>query len=253
MKVFERGEGEAETVIVGSVHGDEPAGKKAIEKVLNEGLKFEKPVKFIIANEKALEENVRYLEADLNSSFPGNQDSDKYEERLAAKIREEVRGKTVLDLHTTQSSREPFATIKDTENETVELLKDAGVEKGICFPSDSGVLIEEASNGIIVETGIQGTEKAEKDAYEVLKNFLASRKIIEGEYSRSEPELYRYIETVGGDWKFEAENFKEVEKGDVYASRDGEKLVAEENFYPALMSTDGYEGKLGYKTEKIES
>ena len=32
MKVTEKGNGEPELVIVGSLHGDEPAGKKAIEK-----------------------------------------------------------------------------------------------------------------------------------------------------------------------------------------------------------------------------
>lgn len=251
MKKVLRGEGEPELVVVGSIHGDEPAGKKAIEKILGEGLEFQGPVKFIIANEEALEKGERYLERDLNDSFPGDPDSDKHEERLAAEITSEIEGKTVLDLHTTRSTDEPFATMKDTDDRTVEMLENTGVKRGICFPSNSGVLIEQASNGLIVETGIQGTENAKEDAYRVLKNYLAAEGAIDEEYNTSTPELYHYIETVEGDWKFQAENFRKVEEGEAYASRNGDELVASEAFYPVLMSTDGYDGKLGYKAEKI--
>ncbi|MFB6159174.1 MAG: succinylglutamate desuccinylase/aspartoacylase family protein, partial [Candidatus Nanohalobium sp.] len=104
MKTTVRGSGEPEIVVVGSVHGDEPAGKNAVEKVLEEESEFRRPVKFIIANEKALEEGERFIDRDLNSSFPGDPDSSRYEDRLAAEITEEVKGKTVIDLHSTRST-----------------------------------------------------------------------------------------------------------------------------------------------------
>lgn len=252
MKTVEKGGKDSDLVIVGSVHGDEPAGKRTIEKILEEDIEFKKPVKFIIANQRALNQNKRYLDLDLNSSFPGSEDSEKYEERLASRITGEIEGKTVLDMHTTQSSKEPFATFKSKDNATLELISDTGVERGICFPSESGVLIEQASNGIIVETGVQGTENAQKDAYRILKNFLKSRGVIEGEYKKSDPEIFEYLETVKGDWEFEAENFEKVNEGEVYASKGDEQLVAQEQFYPVLMSTNGYEGKLGYRARKIE-
>lgn len=252
MKVVRKGDGEPELVVVGSVHGDEPAGKKAIKNLLERDLKFMKPVKFIIANEKALEQDQRFLDADLNSSFPGNPDSDKYEERLAAEISEHVKGEKVIDLHTTHSTEKPFANVKNFEDETVEMLKDSGVENSACFPENTGVLIEMASTGILVETGPQGTEKAVKDAEKVLENFLICQGVIEGECTRSDPELFQHFDTVQGDWVFEAENFQKVEKGEIYATRENEELEAEEEFYPVLMSTDGYEGKLGYKAEKVE-
>lgn len=252
MKVFTRGDGEPELVVVGSVHGDEPAGRNAIEKLLEEEPEFKKPVKFIVANEEALEENERYLEADLNSSFPGKRSSDKHEERLATELGKEIEGKTVLDIHTTHSTEKPFATMKDMSDKSVGLVRSTDVDNAVYFPEDSGVLIEQAENGIIVETGPQGTEKASKDAYSVMRNFLVCQGVLEGRCTESHPDFYRYFETVEGDWTFEAENFRLVEKGEVYATRDGEELVAEEDFYPALMSTNGYNGKLGYKTEKIK-
>ena len=252
MKIIERGKGEPELVVVGSLHGDEPAGKKAIEKILDRHEEFSKPLKFIVANEKALEENKRYLDVDPNSSFPGNKDSDKYEKRLAAQLTEEIRGKTVLDIHTTRSTDRPFATMKNTDKATVKMAEDANVENAVYFPEESGVLIEQAETGLIVETGPQGTENAEKDAYRVLENFLACRGVIDGECSKSRPDLYRYIDTVEGDWEFTGENFRKVEEGEAYARKDGETLEAQKAFYPVLMSTDGYEGKLGYRAEKLE-
>ena len=253
MKVIEKGKGEPQLVINGSLHGDEPAGKKAIDKILDEDLKFKKPVKFITANEKALDENSRYLEVDPNSSFPGNPESDKYEERLAAKITEEIKGKTVLDIHTTRSTERPFSTTKSTDQETLKLVKDLNVENAVYFPEESGVLIEQAETGVIVETGPQGTKKAEKDAYKILKNFLICQNAIEGECKHSQPDLYKYTETVKGDWEFTAKNFHKVEKGQIYAEKEDKQLKAEKSFYPVLMSTDGYEGKLGYKAEKLDT
>lgn len=251
MKIVEKGEGDPELVVVGSVHGDEPAGKKAIEKLLEKDPEFLKPVKFIVANEKALGKRSRYLEADLNSSFPGDPESDLYEERLAAEITEHVKEETVLDLHTTRSTDQPFVNVKNLEEETKELVGSTGVENSACFPEESGVLIEMASPGVLVETGPQGSDKAARRSFEVLKNFLACQGFIHGECVESDPDFFQHFETVEGDWKFEAENFRKVEEGEVYATREDEELVAQEDFYPVLMSTDGYEGKLGYKAEKI--
>jgi predicted deacylase len=252
MKVYKRGEGEPEYTISGSLHGDEPAGKKAIEKFIDEDHEFRKPVQFIIGNEEALEEDVRFLETDLNRAFPGDPESDKHEERLAAKINEMVQGTKLLDLHTTRSYPLPFSTFSDLKDTTRDLLRSAGVKNAALFPEDGGTLHEQV-DGIIVETGFQGTDQAAMNALGVLKNFLAAQGVIEGEYRKSDPNIFRHKETVEGDWKFLAENFKPVRKGEAYAKNDdGEKLRAEEDFYPVLMSTDGYDGMLGFRAEKLE-
>jgi succinylglutamate desuccinylase len=251
MRVVSRGEGEASVVVVGSVHGDEPSGKKAIERLLDSNPEFQKPVKFIIANEKALNHGTRYVDKDLNSSFPGNLESDKHEERLAHKISEHVGDKTVLDLHSTRSTEKPFANIKDLNERTKDLVRSTGVENSTCFEEESGVLIEMGSPGILVETGPQGTEEAADKSLNVLENFLACEGYIDGDCTRSSPDFFRHFDTVYGDWKFKASNYRKVEKGEVYAKRGEDKLKAQEDFYPVLMSTNGYEGKLGYKAEKV--
>lgn len=251
MKVVTRGEGLPEITVIGSLHGDEPAGEKAIRKILDSNLEFQKPVKFIIANEEALAKNERYLEADLNRSFPGNPDSNLHEERLASEILEEVGDTEVLDIHTTRSYPDPFAVIKSREDEIIDLVSESNVDYAVHFPSRSGN-IQEFVTGLTVETGLQGTEEATENAVEAIKNFLAAQGALDLDFSTSDPDLFEYFETVEGNWTFEAENFQKVEEGEVYATRGDEELVAEQDFYPVLMSTHGYEGQLGYKAHRIE-
>ena len=47
------------------------------------------------------------------------------------------------------------------------------------------------------------------------------------------------------------ENFERVPSGVVYAHADGQDLVADEPFYPILMSEYGYPEIFGYKGEKL--
>jgi len=253
MRVVNKGKGKPEFTIVGSVHGDEPAGKKAIKKILSEDLEFKKPVKFIIANEEALEKDKRYLDMDLNRSFPGKQNSKSHEEKLAHRLKDEVKGTKVLDLHTTRSYPKPFATIKNTNEETIELIEASNIDKAVHFPESSGTLVEKAKAGIVAETGYQKSQEAVDNAVRIIKNFLGYFEVIDYSFNTSKPQIYKYKETVKGDWEFLAENFQKVEEGEIYAKNGSENLKAEEIFYPALMSTNGYKGMLGFKTVKIEN
>ncbi len=63
-------------------------------------------------DEAALEEP-RYLDTDLNRSFPGDADSESRETRLAAAIASELRDCTVLSLHSTQSYDGMFALVDE--------------------------------------------------------------------------------------------------------------------------------------------
>lgn len=250
MKVYRRGDGEPEITVIGSIHGDEPAGKEAIERVLAEELEFRKPVRFVVANEEALSAGERFIDVDLNRNFPGDPDSDLHEERLAAELLDTVEDSIVLDLHTTHSYPDPFGIIKQVDAETVDRLRATGAEHAVHFPDSSNSLIEYV-DGVLVETGYQGSDAAIENAVTVIKHFLTCHGVIAGTCDKTDLFLYEYVETVEGDWVFTAENFELVDEGDVYATRDGEELQAEEPFYPVLMSTEGYEDILGFKAKKL--
>lgn len=250
MQVHKLGEGEPEYAIIGSLHGDEPCGKESIERFLNSDYGLNKSVKFIIANEKALDRNVRFVDVDLNRNFPGDIESELHEEKLAAKIMEEVQGLKVLDIHSTRSYPEPFATMSAMNQTTKNLCRSAGVENAVYFPESNGTLNGQV-DGILVEAGHQGTDQAIENAYTTIINFLAAEGVIDEEFEISDPTFFEYYEKVEGDWVFEAENFQEIREGKVFAKKGDKKLEAEENFYPVLMSTDGYDGMLGFKAKKL--
>lgn len=252
MKVEKLGKGKAEYTVVGGIHGDEPCGKNAIEKFLTEDWDIKKPVKFIIANEKALAEGTRYIDWDLNRSFPGDERSHIHEERLAAEIMEEVQDTKVLDIHSTKSFDQPFSTFSRMNKVTYNLMRSAGVERGIYFSPNEGSLNEQ-QDGIVVEAGHQGSDKASENAYKVLVNFLASEGVIDADFERTEPELFKYYHTIKkGGKAFTAQNFRLVKKGEVFAKKGARELRADEDFYPVLMSTNGYEDILSHKARKID-
>jgi len=251
MQTITRGDGDPELVIIGSIHGDEPAGEQAIERILEKDLEYTKPVKYIIANEKALEQDIRYIDTDLNRSFPGDPDSDSHEERLAAQLLEEIGDRTVLDLHTTHSYPEPFVTVNDTSETMMDLARAAGVEHMVLFEKEAGSLTGQV-DGIVVETGYQHSDEAIENAIDVIERVLAYHGIIERPVPPSEPEVYQYLDTVKGTgWEFTAQNFEEVKEGEVYARKGDEQLRADRDFYPVLMSAQGYDGQLGFRAEKI--
>lgn len=251
MKVFKKGEGKPEFTIIGSMHGDEPAGKKAIEKVLEKDHSYKKPVKFIVANEEALNKDERFMDSDLNRVFPGDIGSRDREKKLAAELLNEVGDSKVLDMHTTYSFDRPFASTKSFEDPEMEMIKASGSEYAVKFDEEGGTLTDFVP-GIVVEAGLQQSEQAVENAVNVIENFLAYFDIIDANFKALEPELFVHEEEVDGNWEFLKENFQKVEEGEVFARRRNEELVAEKDFYPVLMSTNGYEGMLGHKASKLD-
>jgi succinylglutamate desuccinylase len=253
MRVEKLGEGEPEYAVVGAVHGDEPCGKAAIERFIESGIEVKKPVKLVVANEKALERGERYAEADLNRSFPGDSSSSVHEERLAAKITQELEGLNTLDLHSTRSYPEVFAANSGISEHKTEMIKDSGAEIA-SFHTDTKIgCINEYLRCVSIECGHQGSHEAKRKAYNVMKNFFAANQVIDADFTRSDPTMFHVYETVEKpDYEFVAENFKLVESGEVYAVKGEKELRAEEPFYPVLMSTNGYSDILGHKAKKME-
>ncbi|WP_266078563.1 M14 family metallopeptidase [Haladaptatus caseinilyticus] len=251
MRVETVGDGTPELAVVACLHGNEPCGKTAIERVLAENPAFERPVRFIIANEEAVKEHVRSIDEDLNRSFPGDPDGSTHESRLAAELLSQVHGCDVLDLHSTRSHPEPFALVSRLNERTKRLARATGAARVVDVSYIAGGLIDQ-SNGVAVECGFRGTRRAERNAERVLRNFLGVMGALDTLSEEGDPELYRIFDVVeGSGYEFIGENFVRVETGETFARRDGEVLRAERPFYPILMSTDGYEDILGFQAERV--
>ncbi|NNF00828.1 MAG: aspartoacylase [Pyrinomonadaceae bacterium] len=123
-------------IVVGSVHGNEPSGALAMRRMLPELRKLSGDLRgrvFLIAgNTRAISENVRFIDDDLNRHWTAEKvlrndpasevSSDRVEDleqrellaifdRVLSTARDEV---YAMDLHSTSSQSSPFAMIGDT-------------------------------------------------------------------------------------------------------------------------------------------
>ncbi|MFB6250909.1 MAG: succinylglutamate desuccinylase/aspartoacylase family protein [Halobellus sp.] len=268
MRIYELGEGTPEVAVVGSIHGDEPCGERAIERFRAENPSVERPVKLVIANEEALEAGVRYLDTDLNRSFPGDPSADTHEGRLAYNLARELRGKTVLSLHSTQSYAEPFALIEEVDAIArsvcpylpIEYLVETG-------PFAVGRLIDHPHT-VEVECGLQRSDEAAANAYWIVRAFLSATGVlpapIEGDVEPplslhrrdgDEVTVFRLLDQIpkgpAEDYRVFVDNFQRVAPGDPVAAADGEAFNAESEFYPVLLSANGYEDVYGYAADRL--
>ena len=258
MRVETVGEGEPEVAVLAAIHGDEPSGVHAVETWLDRSPELRRPVKFVVANERALAEDVRYVDADLNRVFPGDPDAPEYERRLAAELLAELEGLTTFSLHSTQSHDEPFAVVDSVDHlaESVcpYLSIDAVVEAGEFV---EGRLIGHA-DVVEVESGLQGSEQAAENAVSLVGEFLAAVGALPAVERRAEEvpvfRLRRLVPKRPADsYGVLVRNFERVAKDAAFATVDGEQLVAEEAFYPVLMSPYGYENEFGYAADLVGS
>jgi len=256
MRVEQLGEGTPEIAVVGAVHGDEPCGARAIERLLAESPPVERPVKCIVVNEEALERDVRYLDEDLNRAFPGDPDAETHEGRLAAELLRELRGCVTLSMHSTQSYDDPFAVVGEVgslaEAVCPYLSMDAVVEAG---DFTEGRLVEHAEV-IEVECGRQGSDAAAENAVDLVHEFLGAVGALPSEGPREEPvPVYRLARLIpkeaGNVHEVFVENFERVAEGEAFAATDDRELVAEAPFYPVLLSPYGYEDVFGYAGDLV--
>ncbi|SEO72643.1 Succinylglutamate desuccinylase [Halogranum amylolyticum] len=263
MRVYQLGEGTPEVAVVGSIHGDEPCGVRAIERLVAKEPEVERPVKLVVANEEALDADVRYLDDDLNRAFPGDPEADSHERRLAHALQRELHDCTVLSLHSTQSYSEPFALV-----DTVD-----AVSRAICprLPVDVVVETDRFTDGrliehphtIEVECGFQGSEEAVENAYWLTRSFLAATSALPAPTvddpidagGRDDVTVFRLLEKIpkepATEYEVFATNFVRVESGERFAAVDGDSLHAETSFFPVLLSPYGYRDVFGYAADRV--
>jgi len=248
------GPGDPEVAVVGGVHGDEPSGVRAVLRLRDTDLDLQRGVAFIIANPAAVEAGERFLDSDLNRVFPGDPDGDR-EHRLAAELCDLIEPLTTISIHGTHSRPEPFGLVHRSQPKEYELISKlplphvvdhSGVNEGTI--TTCGCLVE-------IEVGEQGTDEAAATAEHLARAFLRRVGALSGDPPDADPDFFhmtrRVPKPVGAESELHVDNFEHVPEGTVFATVDGEDLVAEEAFYPILMSEYGYAEIFGYKGRKL--
>lgn len=257
--VVDRGPGEPIAAIVGSIHGDEPSGARAIERILDaleDGeLSLDGGVRFIIANPPALDAGVRFLDTDLNRTFPGDAEGNR-EERLAAAIERLIEGLPTLSIHTTQSQAEPMAFVHPDREEAFRLARRLPIPHLIYTNGDTAGTLTERGEVVSIEAGRQGTPEAIDAAEALSRAFLVAVGALEGVSPEGDPALFVLEGPIdkppSGPYAVLVRNFEHVDAGQPFATAGDETLVATESFYPVLLSPHGYTSIFGFKARKID-
>jgi predicted deacylase len=252
MQVHTVGEGTPEVAVVGAVHGDEPCGARAIERFLDSDPEVDRPAKLIVANERALNQGVRYVETDLNRALPGDPDSDLYEERLAHELMQEVQDCVALGIHSTVSYQHAFANVAYLNERKCDVVAHLPVTGIVDFTVVADGRSVELPGFVDIEAGYQGSAEAVDNAYDCLRAFLRTTGVLPGDPPSPDPGFYEVTEPIykdpGKEYEFLGENFECVDAGETFARVDGDPLTADEPFWPVLMSSDGHDVLLGYRS-----
>ena len=256
MRIREFGD-DPDVAVVAGIHGDEPCGPEAVESLLADPPAFDRPVKFVVANEAALERGVRYLDEDLNRAFPGDAGAASHEGRLAKRLLAELDGCTTLALHSTQSYAGPFALVDTVDPATAEVCADLPVDAVVETDAYAGGRLIDYPRTVEVECGLQWSEAAAANARELVTAFLEATDVLptESGVGGDDVPVFRLTDRVpkapAADYRVFVDNFERVEAGVPFASTGDEERVAADSFYPILMSATGYESVFGYAGERV--
>ncbi len=202
-------------LIVGSIHGNEPAGTIAAHRVLN-ALRARTAslcgeVILLAGNTRALGRGVRYIDADLNrhwtpdhiaavksATIPASAVSETLELReLFAELGwafERARGEICfVDLHTTSAHGVPFATVGDTlRNRRFALNFPVTIVLGLEEQLD-GTLLEHMNNLGAVTMGLEAGQHPDESSVDNHEAVIWLAAVAAGNLRREEvPEFDRY-------------------------------------------------------------
>ena len=134
-------------------HGDEEIGLKVAKEIKKLNI-VEKFFSIQIANEKAAKLSKRFIDQDLNRSFPGKSNGN-YEQRLASKLLPVIKSADiVLDIHSTTSNLKDALIVTKLDKETLKYIKIIQPKYALLMNiTKSNALISNAKVGLAFEYG----------------------------------------------------------------------------------------------------
>lgn len=208
-----------------------------------------------IGNPLAKLKNKRFIDQDLNRSFPGNIKGN-HEEKLAHKLKLLVsKADFVIDTHTSTADTKSFAIVTKTSKSVRKLVNALNPYKVVIMDKNISkkALIYYCKAGISLEYG-KNTSK--KFITQDIMAILGKLEMIDfKKRKRNQTKLYSVTNTLrrndGYVLNKRIRNFKLVKKGDIIANFGQKKLRATKNFYPILFGEKAYKDIFGFIAEKI--
>jgi succinylglutamate desuccinylase len=228
-------------LLILATHGDEKIGLETV-KIL-ENCSLEKYFDILIANPKACKNNKRFIDVDLNRSYPGNLKSDKYEQKIAAEnLLVAKKYKYVIDIHEASQGTDDFIIVPRKELSKQFPLKYINLETVLLWPDPRGPLGQVLKNAVELEFGSKNRNRnmmANKCAM-ILDNFIKNvYGLPQGKIKPTQKIFYVYDKLSADKTKQKLIDFKKIK-------------IKKEEFYPLLTNQYLMEGIVCYKMKKIK-
>lgn len=233
-------------LIIAATHGDEKIGVEAVEMLQKKG--YKKRFDCLTANPRAFKKNIRFIEVDLNRSYPGEKNSPFYEKRKAYKNLELAKKyKYIIDIHETDGGASDFIIIPKEKITKLFPLQFIDLEKVVLWPDPKGPLSQILNNAIELEFTMKNKSRggvAEKAA-RIIEKFLDRIELVgcDGNLNCdiSDKEIYYVYGKLLVKEKIGSDNLRDFKK----------TKVGNEEFYPLLIGQYLSEGIACYKMRRI--
>jgi hypothetical protein len=176
MKIIEGSGKKKKLVVIVHLHGVEYFGTKLFN-YFEKNIAGFPELKVIFANEEAAEKNIRFIDQDLNRSFPGNRNGN-HEEKLAAAILDEINGyENLIDVHTTTSDLKMLPIIAKLTAQTKRLINLTDSREVMMVPNSDYSLIGNFNSSISIEFNEHyADENGLSDLLKIIADLSAGKK-----------------------------------------------------------------------------
>lgn len=230
-----------EILIIAATHGDEKIGIETMRELKKR--KLQNFCDFLIANPRALKSKKRFMEKDMNRSYPGNKYSPYYEERLAYKNLLVAKNyRYVIDIHEADKSRNDFVIVPNNKLPQKFPLECIALDKVLLWPYPEGPISQVLDNAIELEFGTKCRAREEmiKRAVNIIEKFIFN--IRNGKFAGNAKEFF-YVYGI-----LKTEELKD-KINDLVEFK--ETKISGENFLPLLVEQYLDLGVACYKMKKI--
>lgn len=241
-------------VVLGCIHGDEKMGAKIIDYLKKIEIKNGTLI-LQIGNPLARSKNKRFIDQDLNRSFPGNIKGN-YEEKLAYKLRLLIsKADFVIDLHTSTSDTKPFIIVTKRNKSVRKFVSILNPSRVVVMNKNVSkkALTYYCKAGISLEYGKNTSKKLITEDILVMLSKLGMTKFKKKKIAKTK--FYLITNTLKKNNRYvlnkSIKNFKLVKRGNIIAKSDQKKLKAKINFYPILFGEKAYKDIFGFCAKKI--
>ncbi len=245
-------------------HGNEVLGLHVIEKIKN--LKIVNgSITCNIANAQAVLHNKRFIDSDLNRSFPGKQNGNNEEQIAFYMMLYMSNFDYIIDVHSTVSGIQNCIIIEDDSKEVQKMISVCEHVKTILYmTATKGISIFTATrheNKIIPAIAFEygdnslGTiEKTYQDVVNIFSMLGVVKSIIDKKSCNTSEqfecyEIYSKNET--DTLNPTVKNYELIHHGDIVGyTQDGKQIISDSDFYPVLFGESHYKTIFGFKARK---